>query len=110
MLDKIKGVFLKFKNKKFIFYIAGCFISIFLVYMFLAQPGLLVRESFQRAFVGANEIRTVQIYSDGELISTYVGKYSVEQYQGYLVVINYETKERIDIYGSSAVVINFEKK
>lgn len=108
MLDKIKGALLKLKNKKIIFYVAGFFISLCLVYVFLAQPGILVRESFQRAFIGTHEVRTIQIYSGGELISTYSGKYNVEQYQGYIVIINYDTGERIDIYGDTAIVINFE--
>lgn len=81
--------------------VISCFI-----YVFLTQPGSLIRDSFAKTFNGITEIRHVQVYSGPKVIREYVGRYGIEQYHGYLVIMNYDTGERIDIYGSTAVIIN----
>lgn len=55
------------------------------------------------------EIRTVEVCSGGTLIDEYKGYYRIEQYKGYIVLINETTGERADIYGASVVVNNPEK-
>lgn len=84
----------------------GLVIVFVFIYVFLTQPGSLIRDSFAKAFNGITEIRHVQVYSGPNVIREYVGRYGIEQYQGYLVIMNYDTGERTDIYGSTAVIIN----
>lgn len=96
----------KTRNLRIISLFFGLLIVFILIYVFFTQPGMLIRQSFTKAFVGATHERQIEVYSGGDKIYSYVGHYGVEQYQGYLVIINYDTDERTDIYGDTAVVIN----
>lgn len=84
----------------------GLVIAFILIYVFFTQPGSLIRDSFAKSFNGITEIRNVQVYSGPNLIREYTGHYGIEQYHGYLVIMNYDTGERTDIYGSTAIIIN----
>lgn len=94
------------KNKKIVFYILGCIISLCLVCVFVAQPGKMIKESIQKTFIMGSETKTIRVYNSGELISTYVGKYTIEQYDDYNIIVNHDTDERIDFYGNTALVIS----
>lgn len=96
----------KSRNLRIISLIFGLFIAFILFYVFCTKPGMLIRQSFEKTFVGTTQTREIEIYSSGELIHEFTGHYGIEQYQGYLVIINYDTQERTDIYGQTAVVIN----
>lgn len=87
----------------------GVFALFFIGYIFFTKNGMLIQDSFYRAFNDVAEVRTVEVYSGGTLIDEYKGYYRVEQYKGYLVLINEITGERADIYGASVVVNNPEK-
>lgn len=96
----------KSRNLRIVSLIFGLFIAFILFYVFCTKPGMLIRQSFEKTFIGTAQIREIEIYSSGELIHEFTGHYGIEQYQGYLVIINYDTQERTDIYGQTAVVIN----
>lgn len=96
----------KSRNLRVLSLIFGLIIAFILFYVFCTQPGMLIRQSFEKTFIGTTQIREIEIYSSGELIHEFTGHYGIEQYQGYLVIINYDTHERTDIYGQTAVVIN----
>ena len=84
---------------------AGLIICLFLIWLFGSNTGWLARQSFFKSFDHAPE-RIVRIYSGSELIATYEGHYTVEQYQGYLVVIDFDYEQRINVYGDVAAIVD----
>ena len=84
---------------------AGLIICLFLIWLFGSNTGWLARQSFFKSFDRAPE-RIVSIYSGSELIATYKGHYTVEQYQGYLVVIDFDREQRINVYGDVAAIVD----
>lgn len=84
---------------------AGLIICLFLIWLFGTSTGWLARQSFFKSFDNAPE-RIVRIYSGSELIATYEGHYTVEQYQGYLCVIDFDREQRINVYGDAAAIVD----
>lgn len=95
------------KWKMFIY--AGIIIIIFLyIWLFYTNTGWLVRTSFLKSFEREPD-RVVKVYTGSELVGEYVGKYSVENYQGYLVLIDHEHQQRINLYGDVVAIVDIPK-
>lgn len=94
-------------KKKWISFFAALVFVLVLVWVFLTQTGELARRSFMKSFgyEDDNRPKLVQVFNGGVKILELRGNYSVENYQGRLVLINKDTHEYIDIYGGSSVVI-----
>lgn len=94
------------KKKWISFFAALVFVLVF-VWVFFTQTGELARRSFMKSFgyEGDNRPKLVQVFNGGAKILELRGNYSVENYQGRLVLINKDTHEYIDIYGGSSVVV-----
>ena len=88
-----------------VFCAAGLIICLFLIWLFCTNTGWLARQSFFKSFDHEPE-RIVRIYSGSELIATYEGHYTVEQYQGYLCVLDFDNEQRINVYGDVAAIVD----
>lgn len=75
------------------------------IWLFHTNTGWLARTSFEKTFK-QDPNRVVRIYAGNELIDTYIGHYAVEQYQGYLVVIDFDNQERINVYGEVTAIVD----
>lgn len=84
---------------------AGLLICLFLIWLFETNTGWLARQSFFKSFDRTPE-RIVRIYSGSELIATYEGRYTVEPYQGYLCVLDFDSEQRINVYGDVAAIVD----
>lgn len=106
-----KGIPKKIKEdltnkKKWISFLAALAVVMVLVWIFFTQTGELARRSFMKSFgYENNKPKLVQVFNGGSKILELSGDYTVENYQGRLVLINKSTHEYIDIYGGSSVVI-----
>lgn len=99
--EKIQG---HHKWKMFLY--AGIFILILVyIWLFYTNTGWLARTSFFKSF-NHHPDRIVRIYAGNELIEEYVGEYSIENYQGYLVLIDFKNQERINLYGDVVAVVD----
>lgn len=78
-------------------------------WLFFTNTGWLARNSFAKSFDN-NPNRIVKIYVGSELINEYFGAYSVEQYQGYLVLINHKNETRTNIYGNVVAIVDAPKE
>lgn len=94
-------------KKKWVSFFAALAIVMVLVWVFFTQTGELARRSFMKSFgyEDDNRPKLVQVFNGGSKILELRGNYSVENYQGRLVLINKDTREYIDIYGGSSVVM-----
>lgn len=95
-----------FNKRKLLLFLTSLVLVFISIWLFFTQTGELARRSFMKSF-GQEDHRPqiVTVYSGGEKIMELHGHYSVERYQGRLVLINRETSDYTDIYGESAVVI-----
>ena len=85
---------------------AGIVVALsFYVWLFHTNTGWLARQSFMKSF-DRHPDRIVRIYAGNELISEYEGAYTIEQYQGYLVLIDFENETRTNIYGDVVAIID----
>ena len=76
-----------------------------LVYVFLSSPGQLIQQSFQKTFDPTfYGKRHIEVYSGSAKVKEYVGNYSIEKYQGYIVIMDLDTHKRTDVYGASVIV------
>lgn len=93
-------------KKKWISFLAALVVVMVLVWIFFTQTGELARRSFMKSFGYENDKpKLVQVFNGGSKILELSGDYTVENYQGRLVLINKSTHEYIDIYGGSSVVM-----
>lgn len=99
--EKFKG---HHKWKMFLY--AGIIVFIlFFTWLFGTNTGWLAQQSLFKSF-NHHPDRAVRVYTGNELIDEYVGEYSVEQYQGYLVVIDHKNHERINLYGDVVAIVD----
>lgn len=99
--EKVRG-----HHKWKIFVYAGIILFIMgYIWLFYTNTGWLARTSFTKTFDHASD-RIVRIYAGNELIDEYIGAYSIEQYQGYLVLINHEQETRTNLYGDIVAVVD----
>ena len=75
------------------------------VWLFYTNTGWLARTSFFKSF-DHHPDRVVRIYAGSEQIAEYVGHYTIENYQGYLVLIDFDNQERINLYGDVIAIID----
>ena len=95
-----------FNKRKLLLFLASLVFVSVSIWLFFTQTGELARRSFMKSFGQEdNRPQVVSVYSGGVKIMELHGYYSVERYQGRLVLMNRETRDYIDIYGESAVVI-----
>lgn len=109
--EKIKGCFKIKQHKKLYSFIAAAIIvlGLFNIWLFFTPMGELAQHSFFKTFNEVPEEHIVEIYSGNTKIKELEGYYRIEQYQGYIVIINEKTKERTDVYGAS-VIVNSQRK
>ena len=99
--EKTKG---HHKWKMFLY--AGIIVFIlFFTWLFGTNTGWLARTSFMKSF-DHHPDRIVRIYTGSELIEEYVGQYSVENYQGYLCIIDHANQQRINLYGDVVAIVD----
>ena len=92
-------------KKAYSFIIAGVLVlGLFCVWFFMTPTGQLAQYSFFKSFNDIPEEHIIEIYSGNTKIKELEGYYRIEQYQGYIVIINERTKERTDVYGASVIV------
>ena len=103
--EKTKG---HHKWKMFLY--AGIIIFILgIIWLTQTNTGWLARNSFFKSF-NHEPNRIVKVYAGNEQIAEYVGHYTVEQYQNYLVVIDFDNQERINLYGDVVAIIDVPKE
>lgn len=92
---------------KWISFLVCLVILMFGTWLFFSQTGELAQRSFWKTF-GQDDTREqiVIVYNGGTEIARLQGHFSVENYQGRLVIIDRDNPgEYFDIYGDSAVVV-----
>lgn len=95
------------KSGKWKAFLAAAILIIGFVYIWLfnTNVGWLARTSFDKTF-NREEERVISIYAGNKMIAQYEGAYSIEQYQGYLVLINHKAKTRTNLYGDIIAVVD----
>lgn len=94
-------------RRKWISFLVCLVVLMFGVWVFFTQTGELAQRSFWKSF-GQEDTREqiVIVYNGGTEIVRLQGHFSVENYQGRLVIIDRDNPgEYVDVYGSSAVVV-----
>ena len=94
-------------RRKWISFLVCLVVLMFGVWLFFSQTGELAQRSFWKTF-GQDDTREqiVVVYNGGTEIARLQGHFSVENYQGRLVIIDRDNPgEYFDIYGDSAVVV-----
>lgn len=111
-MDKLKEMWGDFlsglkSSRKWISFLVCLVVLMFGVWVFFTQTGELAQRSFWKSF-GQEDTREqiVIVYNGGTEIVRLQGHFSVENYQGRLVIIDRDNPgEYVDVYGSSAVVV-----
>lgn len=103
VLEKV-GQIEKVKNKKNIFYIAGTLTSCFLACLLMTWPGGIIKENVQEAHA-IDSVRTFEVYNEGQLIADYTGKFSIQQNEDRVIVIDCDTGDSFTLYGDVSVII-----
>lgn len=111
-MDKLREMWGDFlsglkSRRKWISFFVCLVVLLFGVWLFFSQTGELAQRSFWKSF-GQEDTREqiVIVYNGGTEIARLQGHFSVENYQGRLVIIDRDNPgEYFDIYGDSAVVV-----
>lgn len=103
--EKFKG----HKKWKMFLYAGILIFTMGYAWLFHTNTGWLARTSFIKTFDHEPE-RIVRVYTGNEQIAEYVGHYTVEQYQNYLVVIDFDNQERINLYGDVVAVVDVPRE
>lgn len=95
----------KHRKWKMFVYAAIVIFALFYIWLMYSNTGWLARQSFFKTF-DRHPDRIVRIYAGNELIDEYIGAYTIEQYKGYLVLIDFENETRTNIYGDVVAVVD----
>lgn len=98
-------------KRKWISFLAALVVVLIGTWIFFTQTGELVQRSFFKSF-GQTEFgpQVIQVYNGGEKIIELVGSFSVERYQGRIVIIDKHNNEYIDLYGNTSVVVQLSEE
>ena len=109
MKEKIKRWLEKSqKHEKLISLIVAAVIVIggFLFWLNFTHSGWLFENNVLRQMKPPIEQRDIDVYSNGNLIAEYDGKYLVQKQNDSYVIFNPDNNERIDFYGDEIVIID----
>lgn len=98
-------------KRKWISFLAALVVVLIGTWIFFTQTGELAQRSFFKSF-GQTEFgpQVIQVYNGGEKIIELVGSFSVERYQGRIVIIDKHNNEYIDLYGNTSVVVQLSEE
>lgn len=98
-------------KRKWISFLAALVVILIGTWLFFTQTGELAQRSFFKSF-GQTEFgpQVIQVYNGGEKIIELVGSFSVEHYQGRIVIIDKHNNEYIDLYGNTSVVVQLSEE
>lgn len=98
-------------KRKWISFLAALVVILISTWLFFTQTGELAQRSFFKSF-GQTEFgpQVIQVYNGGEKIVELVGSFSVERYQGRIVIIDKHNNEYIDLYGNTSVVVQLSEE
>lgn len=98
-------------KRKWISFFVALFVVLISTWLFFTQTGELAQRSFLKSF-GQTEFgpQVIQVYNGGEKIIELVGSFSVEHYQGRIVIIDKHNNEYIDLYGNTSVVVQLSEE
>lgn len=98
-------------KRKWISFLAALVVVLIGTWLFFTQTGELAQRSFFKSF-GQTEFgpQVIQVYNGGEKIIELVGSFSVERYQGRIVIIDKHNNEYIDLYGNTSVVVQLSEE
>lgn len=98
-------------KRKWISFLAALVVILIGTWLFFTQTGELAQRSFFKSF-GQTEFgpQVIQVYNGGEKIIELVGSFSVERYQGRIVIIDKRNNEYIDLYGNTSVVVQLSEE
>lgn len=98
-------------KRKWISFLAALVVVLISTWLFFTQTGELAQRSFLKSF-GQTEFgpQVIQVYNGGEKIIELVGSFSVEHYQGRIVIIDKHNNEYIDLYGNTSVVVQLSEE
>ena len=99
--EKLKG----HKKWKMFLYAGILILTMVYIWLFHTNTGWLARTSFIKTFDHEPE-RIVRVYAGNEKIAEYVGHYTVENYNGYFCVIDFDNQERINLYGDVIAIVD----
>jgi hypothetical protein len=104
MFDKIKQI-AKVWKKPLLFAIVIVTIC-YLIWLFTSFQGKLTLDKIIGNYSPPPEIHVISIYESGEKIASYIGLYSVEQFDDHIILMNHEDNSKISIYGDAAIVLD----
>lgn len=104
MFDKLKHVLNQWK-KPFILAVIAVII-VYLIWLFTTFQGSLMLEKITGNYTPPPNPHTIVVYEGGVKIASYTGLYSIEQFDGHIVLIDHEDNSKIAIYGDAAVILD----
>lgn len=70
----------------------------------MTWPGGIIKENVQEAHA-IDSVRTFEVYNEGQLIADYTGKFSIQQNEDRVIVIDCDTGDSFTLYGDVSVII-----
>ena len=95
--------------KKWIIPISFAFVVVmtaYVIWLFTTTQGKLTIDKFIGVYTPPPAEHTVSVYNDGTKIAEYKGRYSIERFDGHVVLVNHDDNTKVEIYGDSSVILD----
>lgn len=81
-------------------------IVVYAIWLFTTIQGQLTLDKITGTYTPPPVEHTISIYNDGIKVAEYTGRYSIEDFDGHVVLVNHDDKSKVKIYGDSVVILD----
>lgn len=76
------------------------------IWLFTTVQGQLTLDKITGTYAPPPAEHVISIYDNGVQVAEYTGRYSIEEFDGHIVLVDHEDGSKIKIYGDSVVILD----
>lgn len=76
------------------------------IWLFTTVQGQLTLDKIAGIYTPPPAEHMISIYDNGVKVAEYTGRYSIEKFDGHIVLVDHKDGSKVEIYGDSAVILD----
>lgn len=76
------------------------------IWLFTTVQGRLTLDKITGTYAPPPAKHVISIYNNGVKVAEYAGRYSIEEFDGHIVLVDREGGSNVEIYGDSIVILD----
>lgn len=76
------------------------------IWLFTTTQGQLTLDEITGTYAPPPVEHVISVYDNGVKVAEYAGRYSIEKFDGHIVLVDHEGGSKVEIYGDSVVILD----